>query len=84
MDLGEFIRCGERIFNLQRMINVRSGISSKDDTLPTRFLTEKLTDGPIAGHVPPLGEMLGDYYSCRGWSKEGIPTKEKLVDLGLA
>ncbi len=83
MDLEEFIQCGERIFNLQRMINVRRGISSKDDTLPARFLTEKLRDGPLAGRVPPLQEMLSDYYSYRGWNEEGIPTKKKLVELGL-
>ncbi|MFC2066143.1 aldehyde ferredoxin oxidoreductase family protein [Chloroflexota bacterium] len=85
MDLKEFIDCGERIFNLQRMINVRRGISRKDDTLPPRFLTRKLKlhGGPIAGHVPPLGEMLGEYYSTRGWSEEGIPTRKKLVELGL-
>lgn len=83
MDLREFLRCGERIFNLQRMINVRRGISRKDDTLPPRFLTLKLSSGPIAGHVPPLGEMLGDYYAFRGWSEEGIPTKKKLKELDL-
>jgi aldehyde:ferredoxin oxidoreductase len=83
MDLKEFIKCGERIFNLQRMINVRRGISRKDDMLPGRFLTERLHSGPHAGHVPPLGEMLGDYYFCRGWNEEGIPSKEKLVELGL-
>jgi aldehyde:ferredoxin oxidoreductase len=83
MNLKEFIQCGERIFNLQRMINVRRGISRKDDTLPTRFLTEKLRDGPNVGHVPPLKEMLDEYYSYRGWNEDGIPTKKKLKELGL-
>ncbi len=83
MNLKEFMRCGERIFNLQRMINVRRGISRKDDTLPARLLSEKLHNGPTAGRLPPLYEMLGDYYSYREWSQEGIPTKKKLVELGL-
>jgi aldehyde:ferredoxin oxidoreductase len=65
------------------MINVRRGISRKDDTLPGRSLSEKLQGGPHAGHVPPLGEMLGDYYSYREWNAEGIPTREKLIGLGL-
>ncbi|GAI67763.1 unnamed protein product, partial [marine sediment metagenome] len=30
-----------------------------------------------------LGKMLGEYYSLRGWTEEGIPTREKLDDLGL-
>ncbi len=83
MDFDEFMRCGERIFNLQRMINVRRGISRKDDCLPSRFLTEKLPEGANKGHVPPLGGMLGDYYFFRRWNQEGIPTKEKLLELGL-
>lgn len=83
MNLKEFLQCGERIFNLQRMINVRRGISRKDDTLPGRILTEKALEGPNKGHVPPLGEMLGDYYASREWNQEGIPTKKKLVELSL-
>ena len=83
MDFNEFMRCGERIFNLQRMIDVRRGISRKDDFLPARFLVEKLPEGANKGHVPPLGKMLGDYYAFRGWSVEGIPTKEKLRELDL-
>jgi len=83
MDLKEFIQCGERIFNLQRMINVRRGIGRKDDILPARFLSEKLHDGPNAGHVPLLGEMLEEYYSCREWDEKGVPTRTKLVELGL-
>ena len=83
MDLEEFLGCGERIFNLQRMINVRRGISRKDDTLPARFLTEKHPEGPNSGRVPPLGEMLAEYYSYRQWNPEGIPTQKKLNGLGL-
>ena len=83
MTLTEFLQCGERIFNLQRMINVRRGMSRKDDTLPARMLTEKHREGPNEGHVPPLGEMLGDYYAYREWNEEGIPTRKKLAELGL-
>lgn len=80
MDLEEFMKTGERIFNLERMFNVRRGISRKDDTLPMRMLTHKNLPHK---HLPPLGEMLGEYYSYRGWSEEGIPTKKKLEELGL-
>jgi aldehyde:ferredoxin oxidoreductase len=37
----------------------------------------------ITPHLPPLGEMLGEYYEYRGWSEDGIPTQEKLKELGL-
>jgi aldehyde:ferredoxin oxidoreductase len=83
LDLAEFMKTGERIFNLRRMFNVRRGISRKDDTLPARILTEKRGEGGAADHLPHLGAMLGDYYRHRGWCEEGIPTEEKLLELGL-
>lgn len=84
LDFEEFMRTGERIFNLKRVFNVRRGISRKDDILPPRILTHKRGGkGPAAENLPPLGEMLNEYYLCRGWSEEGIPTKKKLVELGL-
>ncbi len=39
--------------------------------------------GPGAANLPPLGELLNDYYRLRGWSEEGIPTRRRLTDLGL-
>jgi len=86
MDREEFLSAGERIFNLKRMINVRRGITRKDDTLPARFLTTKRGggEGGAADNLPPLGVMLDEYYSHRGWSEDGIPTKKKLEGLSLS
>ena len=36
-----------------------------------------------ADNLPNLEPMLNEYYATKGWSEEGIPTKEKLVELGL-
>ena len=83
MEVAEFLKIGERIFNLKRLYNVRCGVSRKDDTLPPRFLTLKHTGEGLAPNLPPLGEMLGDYYEYRGWNEEGIPLPEKLRELGL-
>jgi len=80
MNLGEFMKTGERIFNLKRMINVRRGISRKDDILPPRLLVHKHAE---SASLPFLGEMLSEYYSYRGWSEQGVPTKEKLTELDL-
>ncbi len=79
LDIGEFLKVGERVFNLQRLYNVRCGISRKDDFLPPRFLTLKRDRDKL----PPIGQLLSDYYECRGWSEEGVPTKEKLSELNL-
>ncbi len=80
----DMMALGERLFNLKRMYNVRLGISRKDDTLPPRLLAHARPSGKSAGSLPHLGKMLDEYYDLRGWSEEGIPTRERLKDLGLA
>ena len=82
MDNKELLKVGERIFNLKRLYDIRLGISGKDDILPKRLLTAK-PDGKAKGKVPDLGKMLPEYYRLRGWDDEGIPTKERLKELGL-
>lgn len=79
----EFLTTGERLYNLKRLFNVRCGVSRKDDTLPPRILTHKRGSGGAADNLPPFNAMLAEYYAERGWSEEGIPTKEKLCALGL-
>jgi aldehyde:ferredoxin oxidoreductase len=83
MGLEDFTKAGERIFNLKRLYNVRLGISRKDDTLPFRSLTFRRIGKGITPNLPPLGQMLSEYYEYRGWSEDGIPTPEKLKELGL-
>jgi aldehyde:ferredoxin oxidoreductase len=83
VDNEEMLAIGERIYNLKRMYNVRLGISRKDDSIPIRVLVHRLAEGGTAGNLPPLGQMLADYYQVRGWTPEGIPTLEKLSSLGL-
>jgi len=84
---GEEIRAvGERIVNVERMINARFGIDRRDDTLPRRFLEEPAgpADSPSAGSVLELEPMLDEYYTARGWDVEsGLPTQEKLQELEL-
>jgi len=75
---------GERIVNLQRMYNVRHGITRKDDRQPRRLLEEKSPSGRANRHVVYLDEMLDEYYELRGWDKAtGLPTPERLNDLAL-
>ncbi len=81
--IEEYMQCGERIFNLKRLFNTRLGISRKDDCLPPRFLTLNRNHPTLTNKLPPLGQMLGDYYQVRKWTEEGFPTSEKLGELGL-
>lgn len=74
---------GERIWNLERLYNIREGFSRLDDTLPHRLLHEAVKSGPSRGHVVNLDPMLADYYRFRGWDNSGVPVPEKLSQLGL-
>lgn len=80
---GDMIKVGERVWNLERLYNLREGFSSRDDTLPPRLLNEAPTDGPSQGWVVQLESMLGEYYRGRGWDENGVPTKKKLAELEL-
>jgi aldehyde:ferredoxin oxidoreductase len=79
----EFMKTGERIWNLERLYNLKAGFTAKDDTLPERLLKFPLSDGAAKGHVSELPKMLPEYYSLRGWDASGIPEKETLAALGL-
>jgi aldehyde:ferredoxin oxidoreductase len=84
---GEEVRqIGERIVNLERLFIAREGVTRKDDGLPRRFLEEPMPEGsgPSTGSVLELEPMLDEYYRARGWDVEtGLPTREKLEELGL-
>jgi len=78
------MKAGERIFNLERLFNLKAGFTAKDDTLPPRMLKEPMPSGPSKGQVVHLDEMLPEYYKLRGWDEKGVPTLGKLKELGLA
>ena len=84
IDTAELLKVGERIWNLQKLYNIKRGFGRKDDTLPARLLNEPLKEGAPTGQVSRIAEMLDEYYTLRGWDKEGTPTPEKRKELGLA
>ena len=81
------LRCGERVYNLEKLFNCREGIGREADYPPARFFDEALPDGPGAGgHLDrdDYGVLLDDYYAARGWDRNtGCPTPEKLAELDL-
>jgi aldehyde:ferredoxin oxidoreductase len=78
---------GERINNLARVINVREGLGRKDDHLPYKVMNAPIPDeGPSKGAYVTQEElelMLDDYYETRGWTRDGVPSPEKLKALGM-
>jgi aldehyde:ferredoxin oxidoreductase len=79
----DLMEAGERVYNLERMYNLREGFTRADDTLPKRLLEEPMPAGPSAGWVVKLEPMLKEYYQFRGWDKNGVPTPVTLKKLGL-
>jgi len=77
----EILLKGERVWNLEKKFNIAAGVEK--DTLPPRLLNEKLPRGAAAGRVSRLGDMIGEYYEVRGWDSAGVPTEEKLGELGI-
>ena len=81
--VDEFMKAGERIWNMERVWNLKTGLTAADDTLPVRLLKEPIKTGPSKGLVNRLSEMLPEYYKLRGWDDAGVPTKAKLKELAL-
>ncbi|MDD4563208.1 MAG: aldehyde ferredoxin oxidoreductase C-terminal domain-containing protein, partial [Syntrophomonadaceae bacterium] len=79
----EFLLVGERVWNLEKVFNLKAGLSKKDDTLPPRLLEEPMKGGPHKGNVVKLEEMLVEYYQVRGWDENGVPGQAKLNELGM-
>ncbi len=82
-DAASLLQAGDRIWNMEKMFNIDNGFGKADDTLPKRFLEEPIPDGPSKGEISLLAEMLPKYYDVRGWDTEGVPTQEKLAELGI-
>ena len=95
----DLFRAGQRVINLERMYNVRHGMRRKDDMLPKRFLEEPLdvyvhpedievkspdeAEMVHRGLTVDLGPMLDEYYALGCWTPDGVPTPERLQELGL-
>ena len=73
----DLLRTGERIWNLERLFNIKSGFTQDDDTLPNRFFADDGID------KSEFKKAILDYYHFRGWNKNGVPDFKKLKELGI-
>ncbi len=95
--LDSLMALGERIINMERLFNLREGLSGEDDVLPDRFLHEPVSiekftgdrltglesTGEHMGIVNQLERMKSEYYALRGWDEGGKPEERTLRRLGL-
>ncbi len=81
----DFLAIGERAQTLCRLFNLREGLTAADDRLPKRVM-RAFAEGPLAGVEITEEAFLaarGEWYALMGWTPEGVPTRERLVQLGL-
>ncbi|MDD5712662.1 MAG: aldehyde ferredoxin oxidoreductase C-terminal domain-containing protein, partial [Smithellaceae bacterium] len=83
MTFGKFLEVGDRGFNMERLFNLREGLTGKDDTLPKRFTDVPQIPGKDAMRVR-LDKMMPKYYKLRGWDKNGVPTAKRMKRLGMS
>ena len=79
----EVMKIGERVNNLVRLFNIREGLTRDLDTLPKRFFSEPLKEGPSRDRVVELDQLMEEYYMVRGWDVDGVPGGAKLKELGI-
>jgi aldehyde:ferredoxin oxidoreductase len=83
-DMDQLLKAGERIFQLQRALSCKLGITAKDDVMP-ELAMRPIPEGGTEGHVPNMEKMLPEYYALRDWDKAtGKPSKKRLNDLGMS
>ncbi len=84
--LAEFYDLGERIWNMEKLYNLKAGRRKSDDILPLRCYREPVKGENSEGSVLDWDKwqaMLTEYYHLRGWDDEGIPGQDKLRALGI-
>ena len=84
--IESYLKCGERIWNLIRLFNLREGMNPSDDKVSERFFKDSFTSGPAKNVLldkEGFYKSLKEYYSLRNWDNKGIPTSKKLKELGL-
>ena len=84
--IAELLRVAERTVTMARLFNIREGFTAVDDKLPQRFFQPKTSGALSTRFYDPeqLEKAKHYYYSLMGWNAEtGIPTPEKLEELGI-
>lgn len=74
---------GRRVIDLERVINMREGLTRQDDTLPARYFDEPMDGRKTKGHHidrEKFSQMLDEFYELHGWDKEGRPPRDRVTE----
>ncbi|MCK5159552.1 MAG: aldehyde ferredoxin oxidoreductase C-terminal domain-containing protein, partial [Candidatus Heimdallarchaeota archaeon] len=82
--IEDIMKVGERITNTKRLLNMKMGLTRKNDRLP-KIMSIKLSEGGAKDKIPDLELQLREYYKLRKWDKKtAVPSKELLEELGIS
>ncbi len=82
LTIGTFLKIGERGYTIERLFNIRQGLTEKDDSLPKR-MTDELEDPTNPKSKIELDSMKAQFYKIRSWDENGVPTPKRLKKLGI-
>ena len=74
LDHSRLQALARHVTDTTRRFNLREGLTTADDRLPERLLTEGLEDGQRITE-DEMEALTMDYYRARGWSRAGVPTE---------
>ena len=85
----QIMEVGERIYNVERLFNIREGATRKDDWLPDRYFDEPTKLGlPVARNKSidrdKFKKMIDEYYQLHEWDEAGVPTHKFLKRLEIS
>ncbi len=81
--LNDLLQRSMDLYDFTRLINMKFGISRKDDYPPERVFTLPMTEGPHAGKIlkrEDYEEILDIYYQKRGWTRDGLVDEKKIAN----
>lgn len=82
VSLDELLKRSNDLYDLTRAINIKLGMSKKDDYPPERCFSTPIPSGPQAGKVLDREEyenILALYYQRRGWDENGQPDMKAIA-----
>jgi aldehyde:ferredoxin oxidoreductase len=82
----EQLRVAERTLTAYRLFNIREGFTASDDMLPKRFFGPT-RDGALSKmslNYEEMEEAKKYYYFLMGWDSDGVPTPERIKELGIS
>jgi aldehyde:ferredoxin oxidoreductase len=85
----EIWEIADRAYTIERLFNMREGLTREDDWLVDRYFDEPTPIGlPVVRDKSidrrKFKEMLDEYYELHGWDEDGVPRPETLEELGLS